>query len=145
MQALLNKNLRIVRLTDKAYIPTKETPLSAGYDLYSAYDYIIPSKGKNVIKTDLQISVPFGTYGRIAPRSSLTMFCNINVGAGVIDYDYRGNVFVVLFNHGDKDFVVQAGDRIAQLICEKIVNPRIEEVILIHEKSNNTVEEKLIL
>lgn len=145
MQALLNKNLRIVRLTDKAYIPTKETPLSAGYDLYSAYDYIIPSKGKNVIKTDLQISVPFGTYGRIAPRSSLTMFCHINVGAGVIDYDYRGNVFVVLFNHGDKDFVVQAGDRIAQLICEKIVNPRIEEVILIHEKSNNTVEEKLIL
>lgn len=67
MQALLNKNLRIVQLTDKAYIPTKETPLSAGYDLYSAYDYIIPSNGKNVIKTDLQISVPFGTYGRIAP------------------------------------------------------------------------------
>lgn len=79
------------------------------------------------------------------PLLSLTMFCHINVGAGVIDYDYRGNVFVVLFNHGDKDFVVQAGDRIAQLICEKIVNPRIEEVILIHEKSNNTVEEKLIL
>lgn len=52
----------------------------------------------------------------------------INVGAGVIDEDYRGNVGVVLFNHAEVEFEVKKGDRIAQLICERIFYPDIEEV-----------------
>lgn len=52
----------------------------------------------------------------------------IDVGAGVIDEDYRGNVGVVMFNHADEIFEVKKGDRIAQLICEKIYYPEIEEV-----------------
>lgn len=55
----------------------------------SAYKYIIPARGKELVKTDLQIEVPFGTYGRVAPRSGLAWKNHIDVGAGVIDADYR--------------------------------------------------------
>ena len=63
--------------------------LAAGYDLYSAYDYEIPAYGKLIAKTDIQIRVPDGTYGRIAPRSGLAAKHFIDIGAGVVDQDYR--------------------------------------------------------
>ena len=77
--------------------------------------------------TDIQIAVPEGTYGRVAPRSGLAHKHFIDVGAGVIDRDYRGNVGVILFNFGTSAFKVNKGDRIAQLICEKISYPTIQE------------------
>jgi dUTP pyrophosphatase len=102
--------------------------MAAGCDLYSAYDVVIPAHNQNIIKTDLQISVPLGTYGRIASRSGLSINHNIEVGAGVIDADYRGNVCIVLYNHSNQDFYVKAGDRIAQLICTRILLPPIVEI-----------------
>lgn len=55
----------------------------------SAYEYVIPAKGKDLVKTDLQIAVPPGTYGRVAPRSGLAWKNHVDVGAGVVDQDYR--------------------------------------------------------
>lgn len=69
-----------------------------------------------------------GCYGRIAPRSGLAWKNHIDVGAGVIDEDYRGNIGVVLFNHSDQEFKVTKGDRIAQLICQRIDYPVLQEV-----------------
>jgi len=66
--------------------------------------------------------------GSVAPRSGLAWKHSIDVGAGVIDADYRGPVGVILFNHADVDFEVKAGDRIAQLIIEKIMTPDVMEV-----------------
>ena len=63
--------------------------------------------GKNLCKTDIQIEVPKGTYGRVAPRSGLAHKHFIDVGAGVIDEDYRGNVGVILFNFGEHEFAVK--------------------------------------
>lgn len=120
--------LKFAKLTEKAFIPTKGSKYAAGYDLRSAYEYIVPPNGKELIKTDLQIEVPENTYGRIAPRSGLAWKHHIDVGAGVIDADYRGNVGVVLFNHSNEPFKVSPGDRIAQLICEKIIYPELQEV-----------------
>ena len=80
------------------------------------------------MKTGISIQFPIGLYARIAPRSGLALKRFIDVGAGVVDHDYRGEVGVVLFNHGDQDFVVKMGDRIAQLILEKIDTPPVEEV-----------------
>lgn len=71
----------------------------------SAYDCVVPAHGKEIVKTDLAIHVPPGTYGRVAPRSGLAVKNFIDTGAGVIDEDYRGNVGVVLFNHSSVDFV----------------------------------------
>nr|XP_034307609.1 deoxyuridine 5'-triphosphate nucleotidohydrolase [Crassostrea gigas] len=102
--------------------------MSAGFDLKSADDYTNPARGKHVVDTDIQIAVPSGCYGRIAPRSGLAVNHFIDIGAGVIDPDYRGNVGVVMFNFGADDFKVKKGDRIAQLICEKIHFPKLQEV-----------------
>ncbi|XP_059746271.1 deoxyuridine 5'-triphosphate nucleotidohydrolase, mitochondrial isoform X1 [Bos taurus] len=93
-----------------------------------AYDYTVPPMEKVLVKTDIQIALPSGCYGRVAPRSGLAAKHFIDVGAGVIDEDYRGNVGVVLFNFGKEKFEVKKGDRIAQLICERIFYPEIEEV-----------------
>ncbi|XP_058397507.1 deoxyuridine 5'-triphosphate nucleotidohydrolase, mitochondrial isoform X2 [Diceros bicornis minor] len=105
--------LRFTRLSEHATAPTKGSARAAGYDLYSAYDYTVPPMEKALVKTDIQIALPSGCYGRVA---------------GVIDEDYRGNVGVVLFNFGKEKFEVKKGDRIAQLICERIFYPEIEEV-----------------
>ena len=64
----------------------------------------------------------------MAPRSGLAVKHGIDVGAGVVDYDYRGPLGVVLFNFGQEPFEVKAGDRIAQLVLERIVTPAVEEV-----------------
>ncbi|KAG9009672.1 Deoxyuridine 5'-triphosphate nucleotidohydrolase [Tulasnella sp. JGI-2019a] len=121
-------SLLVKRLSDKATLPKRGSALAAGYDLYSAEQKIIPAKGKALVDTQISIAVPVGTYGRVAPRSGLASKFMIDTGAGVIDADYRGVVFVLLFNHSDKDFTVEPGDRVAQLIIEKIQTPEVVEV-----------------
>lgn len=123
------KKLYFQKLSGNAYSPIKVTDQSAGFDLRSAYDYTISPRGKELIWTDLAVQVPLECYGRIAPRSGLALKHHIDVGAGVIDSDYRGNVGVILFNHSSEQFIIRKGDRIAQLICERIVEPQLEEVI----------------
>lgn len=124
----MSPKLLIRKLSEFATVPTKGSKLSAGYDLYSAYDYVIKAKGKEMVHTDLQIALPSGCYGRVAPRSGLAWKNFIDVGAGVIDEDYRGPINVILFNFGDQDFEIKRGDRIAQLICEKIEQTDVCEV-----------------
>jgi dUTP pyrophosphatase len=65
---------------------------------------VVPARGKVCVKTGLQIAIPSGTYARIAPRSGLAAKHFIDTGAGVVDEDYRGEVMVLLFNHGESDF-----------------------------------------
>ena len=86
---------------------------AAGYDLHSLDAHKVPARGKVCIPTGLSMSIPFGNYGRIAPRSGLAAKHMIDVGAGVIDADYRGEVKVLLFNLSDVDFEVKEQDRIA--------------------------------
>ncbi|EDO46592.1 predicted protein [Nematostella vectensis] len=116
------------KLTKLGLPPTRGSSHAAGYDLYSAYDVSIPAQGKALVKTDIAVAIPDGCYGRVAPRSSLAWKHQIDVGAGVIDRDYRGNVGVVLFNLGSSAYEVKQGDRIAQLIVERIQTPSIVEV-----------------
>jgi dUTP pyrophosphatase len=120
--------LLIKKLSENATTPTRGSAFAAGYDLYAASATIIPARGKALVSTDLSIATPEGTYGRIAPRSGLAAKHFIDTGAGVIDADYRGEVKVLLFNHSDKDFEVAKGDRVAQLVLERIYTPEIVEV-----------------
>ncbi|KAL2154307.1 hypothetical protein VTH82DRAFT_2983 [Thermothelomyces myriococcoides] len=120
--------LLIKKLSDKARLPTRGSPFAAGYDLYAARPTTIPARGKMLVDTDISMSLPAGTYGRVAPRSGLAAKNFIDTGAGVIDADYRGHVKVLLFNHGETDYEVQEGDRIAQLIVERIYTPPVVEV-----------------
>ncbi|XP_071867838.1 protein N-terminal glutamine amidohydrolase [Bombus fervidus] len=81
--------LKFVRLSRKAYPPVKSSKHAVGFDLKSAYECIVPAHGKVLVKTDLQIKLPESTYGRIASRSGLAWNHHLDVGAGVIDPDYR--------------------------------------------------------
>ena len=112
-------------------IPQHSTQGSASYDINAACSCVIPPKGKGVVQTGLAVSLPLGVYARIALHLGLAIKNFIDVGAGVIDSDYRGEIGVVLFNHSAVDFPVQVGDRIAQLILEKIKTPAVQKVIVL--------------
>ena len=120
--------LKLQKLNNNAALPKRSADGTAGYDLCASQDCTIPAGGKGLVHTRLSISFPAGLYARIAPRSGLALKKFIDVRAGVVDSNYRGEVGVVLFNHGDQDFVVKMGDRIAQLILEKIDTLLVEEV-----------------
>ena len=120
--------VRFVKLTKNAYAPTKGSVYAAGHDLYSAYDCIIAPGDKGIIQTDIAIELPKGCYGRIAPRSGLAIHHSLHTLAGVIDKDYRGTVTVLLINFGSKVYYVKKGDKIAQLILEKIYYPHFIQV-----------------
>lgn len=97
--------LKVKKLSENAILPVRASSKAAGYDLFSAEDKVIEPLGKALIKTDISIAIPPKHYGRIAPRSSLAWKNHIDVGAGVIDEDYRGPVGIVLFNHSKEEFV----------------------------------------
>jgi dUTP pyrophosphatase len=120
--------LEVKLLSERARAPTRGSALAAGYDLYSAEDVVIEAGGWGLVNTDIAVAVPPGTYGRVAPRSGLALRNGIDVGAGVVDEDYRGAVGVILFNHGRAPFAVAASDRVAQLILERICSPDVRVV-----------------
>lgn len=119
--------LRIKKLSDNAFIPVKGSEHAAGYDLFAIEETVVPARGKILVSTGIAMAIPIGNYGRVAPRSGLAAKNFIDVGAGVIDADYRGEVKVLLFNFAETEFKVNAGDRIAQLIIEKYTRTEIEE------------------
>ena len=126
-------SLRVKRLTSDAILPTRGYGGAVRYDLYSVDDVVIPRTHRALICTGIAIVVPRDVYGRVAPRSGLAVKHGIQVGAGVIDPDYTGEIKVVLFNHGDKDFEVKKGDRIAQLILERCETPPIQEIGILED------------
>ena len=120
MSAAQEDALLVALMNPNARVPFRGTPGSAGLDLSSAEAAILlPGRSKHV-STGLAVRVPAGTYGRIAPKSGLAKKSLIDVFAGVVDADYRGTVMVQLFNHGTEPFEIHVGDRVAQLVLEKI-------------------------
>ena len=120
-------HVRIQRLIEDARILARGSKLPAGHDLYSIQTLTIPAHNGSLIKTGLAIAVPNGTYGRIAPQSGLATK-GISVDAGVIDADHRGELKVLLVNHGTSDYEIKTGDHLAQLIVEKIVDQDWEDI-----------------
>lgn len=103
-------------LSKDAILPTQGSAYAAGWDLYAAKTVIVPSRGRALVPTNVAFAIPNGFYGRIAPRSGLALKSGIDVGAGVVDADYRGDVGVLLFNLSDEEFQANKGDRVAQII-----------------------------
>lgn len=112
-------------------MPTRATEGSAGYDLSSAIDCDIYPGQRMVVKTGFAWQFPGGYSGQIWPRSGLSAKHGIDVLAGLIDNDYRGEVGVVLINHGERFFHVSVGDRIAQmvLIAPGVFMPELVEAL----------------
>merc|ERR1712007_152724 len=102
-------------------MPVRGSAHAAGFDLAAAEGTMIPARGHGLVKAGVSIAIPWGTCAHVAARSGLAVKRQIDVGAGVVDYDYRGEVGVVLFNHGDEAFRVMPGDSVAQLVLDKTV------------------------
>lgn len=112
----------------KANKALRSHPSDAGYDLESAENVVIPAGGSRLIDTGFKLAIPQGWGGIIKARSGLSVKHRLEVGAGVIDASYRGNVKVHLYNLGVYDYEVQEGDRIAQLLLIQV--PTVEWVIV---------------
>jgi dUTP pyrophosphatase len=121
-------SLKVLRLSDKGFIPKRGTPYSAGLDLFSPIDTEVQPGSRLLVKLDISIELYDGTFGHILPRSGLSLKNGIHIGAGVIDSDYRGNVGVLLFNLSNDTFVINRGDRIAQLVVKKYEMVEPEEI-----------------
>jgi len=107
----------------------KAHPTDAGYDLCCAeHTVTVPAREWAVIATGVRLAIPEGYVGIVKPRSGLAAKQGIDVGAGVIDSGYRGEVKVVLFNHSDTDVQFQYGDRIAQLVVLQLFTGDLEKV-----------------
>lgn len=118
--------LAFKRLDPRATLPTRGSSLSAGLDIYSIEDVTIQSRERHLARTGLAVAIPEGCYGRVAPRSGLAAKHGLDVLAGVIDSDYRGEVGCLLYNSGDEPILLPAQSKICQLIIEKIITPRAE-------------------
>ena len=106
-----------------AQLPTRGSEDAAGYDLYSCAPAIIPPRTRRLVDTGISITAPSTRlYARIAPRSGLAVK-GLNIGPRVVDSDYRGPINVLLINNSDTPFQINTGDRMAQLILERIENP----------------------
>ena len=118
-----SKKIIFKKLHKDSTVPKKGSALAAGYDLfcYTDKDIVIESLGKARIPTGISVELPHNTYGRVAPRSGLTWNKFLDVGAGVVDEDYRGEILVILFNFSKENVIIKNGDKIAQLIVERIM------------------------
>jgi len=108
------------KLHPDAILPARGSREACGLDICSLEEIVIEAGKRKAIRTGFAVGVPPGFYGRIAPRSGLALKSGIDVLAGVIDSDYRGEVLCLLVNLGEESFRIDAGDRIAQLIIEKV-------------------------
>jgi dUTP pyrophosphatase len=139
--------IKIKKLNENATIPTRAKESDAGYDLYASTACVIDPMSRVVVSTSIALEIPPGYYGRIAPRSGLSIK-GIDVLGGVVDSGYRSEIGVILINLNLNDpvsknsksfnertlmfgsrnrFFVEKGDRIAQIIIEKCHDVEFED------------------
>ncbi len=107
------------KLSEKAKIPSQATTSDAWYDLCSTESYSLKKWERKLFKTNIALAIPHGYYGRVAPRSGLAYKAGLDTLAWVIDSGYRWDLWVILINFGEEDYIINEWDKIAQLIIEQ--------------------------
>ncbi|HEF0370292.1 TPA: dUTP diphosphatase [Clostridioides difficile] len=122
--------LKVKKINDDAIIPNFAHKGDAGMDLYSIEEVVIPSGETKLIKTGICIELPTMTEVQVRPRSGLALKHSVTVlnTPGTIDEGYRGELKIILINHGKNDFKVEKHMKIAQMIIKPIYDINIEEV-----------------
>jgi len=128
------------KLTPTAKLPTRATPHSAGYDVYADGPLTLQPGQYGLVSTGLAMALPEATEVQIRPRSGLAAKYGVTVlnSPGTIDEDYRGEVKVILINHGTGVFHVQPGDRIAQMVLGFVVDACLQEVDVLPDTKRGT-------
>ena len=116
-----------IKLDENAFMPTRAFETDAGLDLRSPIYAVVPAWGSVTIDTGVHVELPHFTAGFLKSKSGLNVKHGIT-SEGVIDVGYTGTVAVKLLNHTDKDYVVQRGDKISQLVILPILTPQLELV-----------------
>lgn len=113
------------KLHSNAQLPERQTPDSAGVDLKSIRPYMIPPGEWLMISCGFAMALPKGYEAQVRPRSGLALNHGVTVlnTPGTVDSDYRGEMKVILINHGPKPFHISPGDRIAQMVITKVADP----------------------
>lgn len=122
------QKLFVMKVAPDAFLPTRGSAEAAGLDLYAVQDCMVGPRSNALCGTGIAAEIPLGYYGRIAPRSGLSVKTSLVVNAGVIDSDYRGEIKVVFNNFTDAAVKLNRGERVAQLVLEKIGMFEVEEV-----------------
>ena len=121
--------MNIKKLSEKAIIPTKGSKGAAGYDLYTIESHTLKPNERRVFKTGISIAIPDGYYGRVSPRSGLSVKCGIDVLAGTIDSDYRGEIMVALINLGQEPVSLPLIKNGMETPIAQIIFQKYEEVV----------------
>jgi dUTP pyrophosphatase len=142
----MKNKLKIYKKSNRETIklPQYQTTGSSGLDLVANLDQeteqitIKPNKWE-IIPTGITIELPDGCEAQIRPRSGLAYKYGVTVlnSPGTIDNDYRGEIKIILINHGHEDFIVKNGDRIAQMIISKYEQVELEEIEFLTETTRN--------
>jgi len=122
-RSLATGELQFKKLDERAILPVRGSAASAGLDLFCIEDLRLEPGSRILARTGLAVAIPLGYYGRVAPRSGLAVKNGVDVLAGVIDADYRGELCCALLNTGAEPVVLSQGSRICQLIIERIITP----------------------
>ncbi len=130
-------NVQIMRLANGAdlALPSYATQGAAGMDLRSAETLTIKPHARALVATGIAVALPLGFEAQVRPRSGLAVKHGVTVlnSPGTIDCDYRGEIKVPLINHGDEDFVIARGDRIAQMVIAPAPQMMLDEVSMLDE------------
>jgi len=134
--------LQFVKLEEGARIPTRATEGSVGYDVYSLFDTVLLAGERKCIRTGIAMNLPsvkdgLGYYPQLKGRSSLELK-GIDLKAGVVDCDYRGEILVLLKNDTDDDYFIKAEDRIAQMIITPFIAVHAVEVQALDDTARGT-------
>lgn len=115
-------DVKVKRLNDSAIMPKFAHDGDAGADLYAIDEYCIPSGKTVMVKTGICIEIPVGYEAQIRPRSGLAAKNGITVlnTPGTIDCQYRGEICVLMYNTSEKEFLIEPGMRIAQMVINKL-------------------------
>jgi dUTP pyrophosphatase len=133
----MTENLDVLIQISDSKMPIMATPGAAGYDLCASKAVTIKSGEFEKVPTGIRISMPMGLEAQVRPRSGLAAKNGVTVlnAPGTIDSDYRGEICVILINHGKEDFVIEPGMRIAQLVFSQVTKVNFKQVDFLDETS----------
>jgi dUTP pyrophosphatase len=126
----VSKNLPVLIVAQEGFLPSYAQPGDAGADLRSRISTLVPAHGRVLVPTGVSIALPDGYVGLVHPRSGLAHKHGITVlnAPGTVDAGYRGEIAVNLYNSTDEDFSIEVGDRIAQLVIQRVERAHFIEV-----------------
>ncbi len=129
--------LQVKKLRPDAVLPRYAHPNDAGLDLHACEPATLAPGARALVKTGIAVALPPGTEGQVRPRSGLALEHGVTVlnAPGTVDAGYRGELGVILINHGDEPFEIQPGQRVAQLVIAQTLTAEVREVAALDESA----------